>query len=142
LELYKKRYKKEPGSGVKFLLSRPADGGACKRLNLFLRWLVRRDEVDLGLWKGVKPSKLIVPVDVHMARLAAFLGFHRRRAADLRTAVEITSAFRRICPDDPARYDFALTRVGILEGCTGKPRPACSECSILSFCQDRDKKEF
>lgn len=97
-----------------YLAASPAHGSACKRMNLFLRWMVRRDAVDPGGWKGVSPRRLLVPLDTHMHRFASRLGATTRRAADLRTTLEITSAFRRIVPDDPVRYDFALTRLGIL----------------------------
>jgi len=86
---------------------------ACKRINLFLRWMVRRDNVDPGGWEAVKPAALICPVDVHIFRIARALGFTRRKTADLKTAVEITEAFKRISPGDPVKYDFALTRFGI-----------------------------
>jgi len=98
------------------LLPRPERGSACKRLNLWLRWMVRRDAVDPGGWTGVSPAQLIVPLDVHMHRICRALGLTQRNAADLRTAVEITDAFRRFAPDDPVRYDFALTRLGIRPG--------------------------
>lgn len=88
-------------------------GGACKRMHLFLRWMVRCDDVDPGGWHEVPPAGLIVPLDTHMHRLGLALGLTRRRQADLRTALEITQAFRVICPQDPVRYDFALTRFGI-----------------------------
>ena len=95
------------------LLPSPSKGSACKRLNLFLRWMVRRDEVDPGGWDSVPASKLIVPLDTHMHRICLRLHLTRRRQPDLRTAVDITRAFRRIVPEDPVRYDFALTRLGI-----------------------------
>ena len=95
------------------LLADPSRGSACKRWHLMLRWLVRRDEVDPGGWDAVSPARLIVPLDTHMHRLTRRLGATRRKAADERTAVEVTAAFRRIAPHDPARYDFALTRLGI-----------------------------
>ncbi len=95
------------------LLSSPERGSACKRLHLFLRWMVRRDEVDPGGWEGVSPAKLIVPLDVHMYRVALALGFTRRAQADGRAALEATAGFRAMAPDDPVRYDFALTRLGI-----------------------------
>lgn len=95
------------------LLPSPEAGSACKRLNLFLRWMVRQDEVDPGGWNSVPASKLVVPLDVHMYRISFALGFTRRKQANLRTALEITSAFREIAPEDPVRYDFCLTRLGI-----------------------------
>ena len=91
----------------------PTRGSACKRLNLFLRWMVRSDDVDPGGWKNVPASKLIVPVDTHMYKIGQLLGLTTRQQADLRTAVEITKAFRTVAPEDPVRYDFSLTRLGI-----------------------------
>lgn len=115
------------GLGCNSLLPSPADGSACKRLHLFLRWMVRRDAVDPGGWKGVEPSKLIVPLDTHMYRIAGTLGFTDRRQANGKTALEVTSAFREIAPDDPVRYDFALTRLGIRND--ADIEPFISECT-------------
>lgn len=95
------------------LLACPAMGSACKRLNLFLRWMVRCDEVDPGLWPRVSPSKLIVPLDLHMHRIALGLDLTRRRQADLKAAIEVTRAFASLRPEDPVRYDFALTRASM-----------------------------
>lgn len=94
-------------------LPSPDKGSACKRLNLFLRWMVREDDVDPGGWRAVSPSKLVVPLDTHMHRISLLLGLTGRNQADLRTALEITRAFRRFSPEDPVRYDFVLTRFGI-----------------------------
>jgi uncharacterized protein (TIGR02757 family) len=91
----------------------PERGSACKRLHLFLRWMVRSDDVDPGGWDAVPPSKLIVPLDTHMHRLSLELGLTERKQANGRTALEITDAFRKFSPDDPVKYDFALTRLGI-----------------------------
>ncbi|MGO9309017.1 MAG: TIGR02757 family protein [Spirochaetia bacterium] len=99
------------------LLSSPADGSACKRLNLYLRWMVRRDRVDPGTWHKVARSRLVVPLDTHMFRIARALGLTARRQANMRTAVEITRAFARHSPRDPVRYDFCLTRLGINPAC-------------------------
>jgi uncharacterized protein (TIGR02757 family) len=95
------------------LLPCPQKGSPCKRLNLFLRWMVRQDDVDPGGWSEVPRSKLIVPLDTHMHRIAIRLGLTSRNQADMRTALEITAGFRKILPDDPVKYDFALTRLGI-----------------------------
>ncbi len=95
------------------LMPSPGLGSACKRLNLFLRWMVRRDRVDPGGWNRVPPSKLIVPLDTHMHRTGIRLGLTARKQADIKAAIEITEAFRRLCPEDPVKYDFALTRLGI-----------------------------
>ncbi len=101
------------GRSLGHLVPAPERGSACKRLNLFLRWMVRRDEVDIGGWENVPASKLIVPVDTHMHRICLSLGLTTRKQADMRTAMEITDAFRAMAPEDPVRYDFSLTRLGI-----------------------------
>lgn len=95
------------------LLPDPAAGSACKRLHLYLRWMVRKDDVDPGGWDSVPPAGLVVPLDTHMHRIGRTLGAIGRKSADGRAAQEMTRAFRRIRPDDPVRYDFALTRLGI-----------------------------
>lgn len=96
-----------------YLVPSPADGSACKRLNLFFRWMVRNDEVDPGGWKNAEASKLIVPLDTHAFKTAKMLGFTEKKAPNYRTALEITSHFAEISPEDPVKYDFALTRFGI-----------------------------
>lgn len=95
------------------LVARPEKGSACKRLFLFLRWMIRCDEVDPGGWDQMSPAKLVVPVDVHMYRACCGLGLTSRRQANLKTALEITAGFAQIVPHDPVRYDFVLTRPGI-----------------------------
>lgn len=99
------------------LLASPLDGSACKRLNLYLRWMVRRDAVDPGPWRSVPRAKLIVPLDTHMFKLSTALGLTARKQADLKTAVEITRGFARCNSRDPVRYDFSLTRLGINPAC-------------------------
>lgn len=99
------------------LLPVPQKGSACKRLHLFLRWMVRKDDVDPGDWQDISPAKLIVPLDVHMHRTCSRLKFTCRKQGNLKTAVEITHAFRKVSPDDPVKYDFALTRLGIRKDC-------------------------
>jgi len=113
---------------VGHLLPQPSKGSACKRLNLLLRWMVRRDDVDPGGWEEVSPSRLLVPLDTHMHRICLGLGATRRPVADLRAAVEITEAFRKISPDDPVKYDFVLTRLAI--------RP--DVCPAAAFCRTKE----
>ena len=86
---------------------------AFKRLNLFLRWMVREDNVDPGGWRGIPRSDLIIPLDTHMYRISIKLGFTARKQADIKTATEITGAFKKFDRDDPVKYDFALTRLGM-----------------------------
>ncbi len=95
------------------LLADPAKGSACKRSCLFLRWMVRTDEVDPGGWTSVSPARLIIPLDTHMHKAGRLLGFTTRKQANMKTAQEITRGFSRLCPEDPVKYDFALTRFGI-----------------------------
>lgn len=87
--------------------------GASKRLNLFLRWMVRRDALDLGLWSCLNPRDLFMPIDTHVLQWARAEGVTDRKAADQRACLEITQALRQICPEDPLRYDFAITRAGM-----------------------------
>lgn len=103
------------GRPLGHLLASPARGSACKRLCLYLRWMVRRDAIDPGGWTGVCPSQLIAPVDVHLHRVALRLGWTTRKQLTLNTALDVTAALRKLRPDDPLRYDFALTRPGILK---------------------------
>jgi len=95
------------------LIPLPERGSACKRHHLFLRWMVRKDEVDPGGWDSVSPSQLVVPLDTHMYRICSSWGFTERRNAGGAAALDVTRAFRNIVPEDPVRYDFALTRLGI-----------------------------
>ncbi len=113
LERFVKNFLEGAGMEKCSLLPRPSLGSACKRLHLFMRWMIRRDEVDPGGWEWISPSVLIVPLDVHMFRVAVALGLTRRKTASYNAAIEITENFRAINPGDPVKYDFALTRMGI-----------------------------
>ncbi len=86
-----------------------------KRFNLYLRWMIRKDAVDMGIWKGISPSGLIIPLDTHMLSISQKLGITSRKDSSMKTALEITSFFRSINPDDPVKYDFSITRTGILK---------------------------
>jgi len=113
LELFTRELREACGSLDLYTLASPGRGSACKRLNLLLRWMVRFDDVDPGGWNGISRRLLVIPLDTHMDAIGRSLGFTCRRQADLKTALEITEGFRKISPDDPVRYDFALTRFGI-----------------------------
>ena len=97
-------------------LARPSTGSACKRLAMYARWMTRPGPVDLGVWTGVRPDQLVVPLDVHTGRQARRLGLLTRRTDDWRAVQELTDACRALDPDDPARYDFALFGLGAYEG--------------------------
>jgi uncharacterized protein (TIGR02757 family) len=131
----------QPNHGLKYLLASPTRGSACKRLNLFLRWMIRDDDVDTGLWKSIDKAKLIVPVDVHMGRLCRILEFHSAKTVSLSTALKITDSFSQIEPVDPVKYDFALSRIGIVEDCTGSLCPKCQGCELFGLCCDNQFSE-
>jgi len=137
LDMYASEHNGKTSRGLNYLLVNPAQGSACKRLNLFLRWMVRDDDVDTGQWKSIDKAKLIVPIDVHMGRLCRILGFHNKQTASLSTATQITKCFAEIEPADPVKYDFALSRIGIVENCNGQYRNACRHCELFPFCRKR-----
>jgi uncharacterized protein (TIGR02757 family) len=123
------------GSYFPFLFPAPAAGSACKRLCMFLRWVVRpADGIDLGIWRGISPSQLVIPVDTHISRICSYLGFTRRTSADWRMAQEITAALRHLDPSDPVKYDFSLAHLGISEGCTGADPLRCLSCALKDIC--------
>ena len=93
-------------------LARPAAGSACKRLNMYLRWMVRDGPVDLGLWSCLNPSDLLLPLDVHAGRQVRALGLLERKSTDWKAVRRVTAVCRHLCPEDPARYDFAFYGVG------------------------------
>lgn len=120
---------------LRFLFPAPSDGSACKRWNMFLRWMVRREGMDFGLWRKIPPRALVMPVDTHVHRVARRLRLTRRKSADWKTAEEITGRLARFDPDDPVKYDFALCRLGILEICRTQPRLSdCPHCPAQRVC--------
>jgi uncharacterized protein (TIGR02757 family) len=123
-------------SGIEYLLTSPDDGSACKRMNLYLRWMVRRTPPDLGLWTFVDPAKLVMPLDTHVHRIATFLGLSERKSGDWKAARALTDRLARFDPSDPVRYDFALCRLGILDLCARKQRAEnCRVCLLRDVCR-------
>jgi len=119
--------------GLKQFFPSPKSGSACKRLNLFLRWMVRTKDIDLGIWNKIPPSKLIIPLDTHIARISRCLDLTKRKSSDWKAAREITNELKKLNPGDPLKYDFALCHQGISGLCKGERfRDACSSCAILS----------
>lgn len=98
-------------------VSTPARNSACKRLNMFLRWMVRQDNkgVDFGIWKTIKPAQLLMPLDVHVDRVARRLGLLKRKQTDWKSVIELTNNLKKFDAKDPVKYDFALFGVGVLE---------------------------
>lgn len=123
-------------AGVRFFFPSPEDGSPCKRLNLYLRWMVRNgDNLDFGLWKGVSPDKLIIPLDTHIARISQNIGLTKRKSPDWKMAEEITENLKRLDAKDPVKYDFALCRLGILKHCPKKKDfKKCEKCLIKKVC--------
>jgi uncharacterized protein (TIGR02757 family) len=122
--------------GLRHLCPDPAAGGAAKRWNLYLRWMVRGpDGVDLGIWRGVAPAALVVPLDTHVARVARRLGLTRRKDLSWRTAEEVTAALRVADPLDPVRFDFALCHLGMSGHCPPRRAPErCAACGLKEGC--------
>jgi uncharacterized protein (TIGR02757 family) len=98
-------------------IATPMRGASCKRLNMFLRWMVRRDTsgVDLGLWNDISPADLMIPLDVHVQRIAKKLGLLNRDKSDWKAVEELTAQLRLMDPDDPVKYDYALFGMGVME---------------------------
>jgi uncharacterized protein (TIGR02757 family) len=129
------RVPKRPG--VCYFFPRPSAGSGCKRLNLFLRWMVRRDALDLGVWTRVSPAKLIVPLDTHVIRVGRCLRLTRYTSPGWRMARDITESLRRLDPDDPVKYDFSLCHLGMMNAC-GFSRPhADTHCPLRGVCRPR-----
>src|SRR5947207_2286548 len=122
--------------GGAHILADPSGASGCKRLLLYLRWMIRPDDgVDLGLW-DVPTRVLLVPVDTHIHKLGRNLGFTRRKALSWKTTEEITGALRKLDPDDPAKYDFALCHLGMLQRCPSRRDPArCEGCGVMPVCR-------
>ncbi|NUN07705.1 MAG: TIGR02757 family protein [Ignavibacteriaceae bacterium] len=100
-------------AGMRFIFPRPSGGSACKRMNLFLRWMIRKDDIDLGIWDNIPTSKLIIPVDTHIARISRKLGLTKRKNVSWTMAEEITENLRKFDGTDPVKYDFALCHIGM-----------------------------
>jgi uncharacterized protein (TIGR02757 family) len=127
------RMPKRPG--VCYFFPRPSAGSACKRLNLFLRWMVRKDVVDMGVWTTVSASRLIVPLDTHVIRLGQCLRLTRYQSPGWKMAEEITASLRAIDPADPVRYDFSLCHVGMMHACGFNRAQKDSQCPLRGVCR-------
>ena len=127
------RMPKRPG--VCYFFPRPSAGSACKRLNLFLRWMVRKDEIDLGVWTTVPAARLIVPLDTHVIRLGQCLRLTRYVSPGWKMAAEITASLRAIDPADPVRFDFSLCHVGMMNACGFNRAQRDSQCPLRGLCR-------
>jgi uncharacterized protein (TIGR02757 family) len=126
--------------GVCYFFPRPSAGSACKRLNLFLRWMVRRDEVDLGVWTTVTPARLVVPLDTHLIRLGRCLRLTRYVSPGWKMAADITASLRRLDPVDPVRFDFSICHVGMMNACGFGRRQGDAQCPLKGLCHPRPRR--
>jgi uncharacterized protein (TIGR02757 family) len=116
-------------TGLLQFIPSPRKGSACKRMNLYLRWMIRDRDIDFGIWKGIPKSKLVIPLDTHISRISKCLGFTSRKSQDWKMAVEITESLKKLDPEDPLKYDFALCHQGISKVCSAKN---CATCGLFS----------
>jgi len=138
-EAYGRRLPARPGFW--YFFTRPSGGSACKRLNLFLRWMVRADAVDPGGWTLVSPSQLVVPLDTHIIRLGRCLRLTRYASPGWNMASEITAALRQLDPDDPVRYDFALCHLGMMGACGHDKAERDRHCPLKGLCRPSPSRE-
>lgn len=124
--------------GLQQFFPSPLKGSACKRMNMFLRWMVRDRDIDFGIWKGIPRNRLVIPLDTHIARISRCLGFTQRASADWKAAVEITEALKKFDPEDPLKYDFALCHHGISGICGSGTRrkDATASTKGQDMCRD------
>jgi len=124
-------------AGVRFFFPSPSQGSACKRLNLYLRWMVRREDgIDCGVWTRVAPRQLVIPLDTHIARISSYIGLTDMRSPGWSMALDITRSLRKLHCDDPLRYDFALCHLGIAGDCPRRRNlEKCARCPILAICR-------
>ncbi|MEO7192948.1 MAG: TIGR02757 family protein [Vicinamibacterales bacterium] len=123
--------------GVCYFFSRPSTGSACKRVNLFLRWMVRHDAVDPGGWTRVRSSQLIVPLDTHTIRVGRCLRLTERQTPGWKMAVEITDALRALDPEDPVRYDFSLCHLSMMGSCGWRTVKGSTHCQLRGLCRPK-----
>ena len=134
------RLPKRPG--VCYFFPRPSAGSACKRLNLFLRWMVRQDEIDLGVWTTVPAARLIVPLDTHVIRLGQCLQLTRYVSPGWKMAAEVTASLRAIDPGDPVRFDFSLCHVGMMNACGFNRAQGDRHCPLKGLCRPRSRRKI
>jgi uncharacterized protein (TIGR02757 family) len=127
--------------GAHYFFSRPSTGSACKRLNLFLRWMVRRDAVDPGGWTRVPARQLVVPLDTHTIRAGRCLRLTRRTSPGWKMATDITSALRAFDPGDPVRYDFALCHLSMMGACGFGTRQGNAQCPLSGVCRPASRQK-
>ena len=121
--------------GVRYFFPRPSSGSACKRLNLFLRWMVRKDAIDPGGWSCLAPAALIVPLDTHVIRVGRCLQLTRYRSPGWRMAAVITESLQALDAKDPVKYDFALCHLGMSGACGFRRPDGDGHCPLRGMCR-------
>ena len=126
--------------GVAYFFPRPSKGSACKRLNLYLRWMVRRDQLDLGVWTAVSPAQLVVPLDTHIIRVGQCLRLTRYRSPGWAMARDITATLRRFDAADPVKYDFSLCHLSMMEQCGFTESQGDGRCPLRGWCRPAPRR--
>lgn len=129
-------YKLPKTKGPYFFLPKPENKSGCKRMLLFLRWMAGTGPMAVGIWKKVDPAELVIPVDTHVLRISKNLGLTKGKHASWKTALEITESLKKLTPNDPTRYDFAICHLGISQACPSRFQiSVCRDCGMNHLCQ-------
>lgn len=129
---------RKTSDGINFMLPDPEANSPLKRILMFLRWMVRKDNIDFGIINTIKTKDLIIPLDTHTANICRLLNMTSRKNNDMKCAIEITNFLRNLSPSDPVKYDFAIAHIGITEGCKHYyNKDVCKNCILVSFCNNK-----
>lgn len=132
---YSEYYTTKPSYGLRFLIGSENPKSPHKRYWMFLRWMVRKEYPDFGIYKSISPCELLYPLDIHIQKFANVLGLSNRKTNDITKVIEITNALSKLAPLDPVKYDFPLSRLGILKECKGYYHSKlCPNCDLKSIC--------
>ncbi len=151
-KIWLKEQKMKTGKGFLHLIPAPRAGSTCKRWCMYLRWMIRKDRLDVGIWaegslllqgkKAFRPDQLVMPLDTHTGRISQYLGLTSRKSLNWRAALEVTESLRECEPSDPVKYDFALARLGILDLCKRSYRAEiCEKCELRPACKFANRSQ-
>jgi uncharacterized protein (TIGR02757 family) len=142
-KFYKNIFHTKPDRGLEFLIGKPNLLSTNKRYWMFLRWMVRSEFPDLGIYKQIEPKDLYYPLDVHIQKMSKILNTDSRKTNDFKKVEQITQSFEKLYPQDPVKYDFPLSRLGILKKCKGHfAKEICSVCEIRAICKIINSNNF
>ena len=113
VDYFYSRVDKSAGQGFYHMIPNPQNGGAMKRMCMYLRWMIRKGPVDVGIWDFITPAQLYIPLDVHVGRISRQMGLLKRNANDFKSVIELTEKLKEFCPQDPVKYDFAMFGYGV-----------------------------